>query len=82
MRDGTRIAVKTLSNESKQGTKEFMTEINIISDIKHQNLVELIGCCVEGNHRILVYEYMENNSLASALLGNSQHSYCIVSLFE
>ncbi|KAG9147914.1 hypothetical protein Leryth_003508 [Lithospermum erythrorhizon] len=70
LRDRTRVAVKPLSTESKQGTKEFLTEINIISDIKHQNLVELIGCCAEGNHRILVYEYLENNSLASALLGS------------
>ncbi|XVF55108.1 hypothetical protein PTKIN_Ptkin06aG0009700 [Pterospermum kingtungense] len=41
----------------------------MISNIRHPNLVELIGCCVEDNHRILVYEYMENNSLASVLLG-------------
>ena len=44
----------------------------MISNIRHPNLVEFIGCCVEGNHRILVYEYLENNSLASALLGNNQ----------
>lgn len=56
--------------ESKQGIQEFLTEINIISNIRHPNLVQLIGCCVEGNHRILVYEYLENNSLARALLGN------------
>ncbi|KAG9155913.1 hypothetical protein Leryth_004163 [Lithospermum erythrorhizon] len=70
LRDGKHVAVKSLSTESKQGTKEFITEIDIIADIKHQNLVELIGCCVEGDNRILVYEYLENNSLASALLGS------------
>lgn len=69
MRDGTNVAVKSLSAESTQGTREFLTEINMISDIRHQNLVELIGCCVEGTHRILVYEYLENNSLANTLLG-------------
>ncbi|KAI8556948.1 hypothetical protein RHMOL_Rhmol05G0296800 [Rhododendron molle] len=68
LRDGTCIAVKRLSAESKQGTKEFLTEINMISKIRHPNLVELIGCCIEGCNRILVYEYLENNSLASALL--------------
>lgn len=68
-RDGTQVAIKSLSAGSKQGTNEFLTEINIISNIRHPNLVELIGCCVEENHRILVYEYLENNSLASALLG-------------
>ncbi|MBA0581555.1 hypothetical protein Gorai_023731 [Gossypium raimondii] len=42
----------------------------MISNIRHPNLVELIGCCVDDNHRILVYEYLENNSLASVLLGS------------
>ncbi|KAK6120274.1 hypothetical protein DH2020_045965 [Rehmannia glutinosa] len=68
LRDGTQVAIKSLSAESKQGTDEFLTEINMISNIQHPNLVQLIGCCVEGNNRILVYEYLENNSLASALL--------------
>lgn len=70
MRDGTQVAIKTLSAESKQGLREFVTEIDMISNIRHPNLVELIGCCVDDNHRILVYEYLENNSLASVLLGN------------
>lgn len=70
LRDDTHVAVKCLSVESKQGTIEFLTEINVISSIKHPNLVQLIGCCVEDGNRILVYEYLENNSLASALLGN------------
>ena len=62
--------MKSLSAESKQGTREFLTEINLISNIHHPNLVNLIGCCVEGHNRILVYEYLENNSLSSVLLGN------------
>ncbi|KAK1563766.1 hypothetical protein Q3G72_032576 [Acer saccharum] len=70
LRDGTQVAIKCLSAESKQGTNEFLTEINMISNIHHPNLVELIGCCIEGNNRILVYEYLENNSLASILLGS------------
>uniref|UniRef100_A0A0A9D7S2 Protein kinase domain-containing protein n=1 Tax=Arundo donax TaxID=35708 RepID=A0A0A9D7S2_ARUDO len=69
LKDGTQIAIKKLSAESKQGTNEFLTEINVVSNIRHPNLVKLIGCCVEGNNRILVYEYAENNSLANALLG-------------
>lgn len=76
LRDGTPVALKCLSAESKQGTSEFLTEISMISNIQHPNLVQLIGCCVEGSNRILVYEYMENNSLASALLGNFQPSFC------
>lgn len=70
LRDGTQVAVKCLSAESKQGKHEFMTEIQMISNIRHPNLVELIGCCIEGSNRILVYEYMENNSLATSLLGS------------
>lgn len=72
LRDGTCVAIKCLSAESKQGTNEFLTEINMISNTRHPNLVHLIGCCVEGSNRILVYEFLENNSLASALLGNYQ----------
>lgn len=70
LRDGTQVAIKCLSAESKQGIKEFLTEMNMISTIHHPNLVELIGCCVEGSYRILVYEYLENNSLSSVLLGS------------
>lgn len=70
LRDETQVAIKSLSAESKQGTNEFLTEIDMVSNIRHPNLVQLMGCCVEGSNRILVYEYLENNSLANALLGN------------
>ncbi|XP_071724385.1 cold-responsive protein kinase 1-like [Rutidosis leptorrhynchoides] len=72
LKSGRQIAVKTLSAESRQGVREFLTEINTISTVKHQNLVELVGCCVEGSNRILVYEYVENNSLDRALLGSTR----------
>jgi serine/threonine protein kinase len=67
--DGTIIAVKKLSSSSKQGNREFVTEIGMISALQHPNLVKLYGCCIEGNQLFLVYEYMENNSLARALFG-------------
>ena len=70
LRDGTMAAIKVLSSDPKQGVREFLTEINVIADIEHGNLVNLCGCCVEGNHRILVYGYLENNGLAQTLLGN------------
>ncbi|CAL5425757.1 unnamed protein product [Camellia sinensis] len=60
---------KVLSPESSQGVKEFLTEIRVISDIEHQNLVKLYGCCVDEDHRIMVYNYLENNSLAQTLIG-------------
>ncbi|PNX59253.1 putative LRR receptor-like protein kinase, partial [Trifolium pratense] len=65
--DGAVIAVKQLSSKSKQGNREFVNEIGMISSLQHLNLVKLYGCCIEGNQLLLVYEYMENNSLARAL---------------
>ncbi|KAL0546748.1 hypothetical protein IC582_016661 [Cucumis melo] len=70
--DGALIAVKQLSSKSKQGSREFVTEIGMISALQHPNLVKLYGCCVEGNQLLLVYEYMENNSLARALFGREE----------
>ncbi|KAL5565241.1 hypothetical protein UlMin_028405 [Ulmus minor] len=70
LKDGKIAAIKVLSAESRQGLKEFLTEIEVISKIEHENLVRLYGCCVEGNHRILVYNYLENNSLQQTLLGS------------
>ncbi|CAN6985677.1 unnamed protein product [Brassica oleracea var. botrytis] len=69
--DGTIIAVKQLSSKSCQGNREFVNEIGMISGLNHPNLVKLYGCCVEKNHLMLVYEYMENNSLALVLSGKS-----------
>ena len=67
--DGTVIAVKQLSSKSRQGSREFVNEIGMISGLQHPNLVRLYGCCIEGKQLLLVYEYMENNSLANALFG-------------
>lgn len=69
LRNGSLAAIKVLSADSLQGVREFLTEIKVITSIEHENLVKLFGCCVERNHRILVYEYLENNSLAQTLLG-------------
>ncbi|KAK9937794.1 hypothetical protein M0R45_014563 [Rubus argutus] len=70
--DGAVIAVKQLSSKSKQGNREFVNEIGMISALQHQNLVRLFGCCIEGNQLLLIYEYMENNSLARALFGREE----------
>ncbi|XP_071924714.1 probable leucine-rich repeat receptor-like serine/threonine-protein kinase At3g14840, partial [Coffea arabica] len=67
--DGTVIAVKQLSSKSNQGNREFLNEIGMISALQHPNLIKLYGCCIEGNQLLVVYEYMENNSLARALFG-------------
>ncbi|CAN1854168.1 Cold-responsive protein kinase 1 [Linum perenne] len=70
LKSGKQIAVKTLSVHSKQGVREFLNEIRAMSKAKHPNLVELVGCCVQGANRILVYEFVENNSLEHCLLGS------------
>lgn len=69
LKNGKAVAIKTLAAQSKQGVREFLTEIEIISNVRHPNLVQLIGCCVHGPNRMLVYEFLENSSLDRALLG-------------
>ena len=63
-------AVKKL-NEAKQGEGEFLAEVSIIGRLNHMNLIEMWGYCIEGKHRLLVYEYMEKGSLADNLPSNT-----------
>ncbi|GAB4849322.1 hypothetical protein Ancab_004123 [Ancistrocladus abbreviatus] len=71
--DGKVVAIKQLSSKSKQGNREFVNEIGLISALQHPNLVKLHGFCIDGKELLLVYEYMENNSLARALFGAESH---------
>ncbi|XP_061337743.1 putative serine/threonine-protein kinase [Gastrolobium bilobum] len=68
---GLKIAVKQHVYESHKGEKEFKSEVDALSKAKHKNVVMLLGSCSEGNHRLLVYEYVCNGSLDQHL---SQHS--------
>jgi hypothetical protein len=72
--DGTEVAVRRLSLNSRQGKREFAKGVKNIIELQHRNVVKLIGCCYS-NSRLLVYEYIGNGSVASALFGTSLHPY-------
>ncbi|MCH89591.1 putative receptor-like protein kinase, partial [Trifolium medium] len=64
---GLTVAVKTLNHDGLQGHKEWLAEVNFLGDLVHQNLVKLVGYCIEDDQRLLVYEFMARGSLENHL---------------
>jgi hypothetical protein len=73
LRDGRQVAVKALKN-CKGDDKEFMSEVASISRVSHVNVVPLMGFCLQGPTRALIYEYMRNGSLESYAYSNNNDS--------
>ena len=74
--NGNVVAVKQLYIKTAQGMDEFLNEVVLITGMKHRNLVNLKGCCLREDQRLLVYEYVDNYDVDHILLGICRNPSC------